>query len=304
MKRGFDGKTSSGHSPSGILPHYKMVMCSLLTWPFGSARLQMPGVCSLLTAVMVLSAASCNKAPGLQSGITVHINCDISYSTIDIFVYSDTLTRQLESRLRYGGETFLHIPANDGDKILAAFANVPGAFIEGALANYAEAEQLTMRYCLDNPDSPLLSGSAQVYASPGARCELKLLPLLCPITIGKISIEGDAPLEDPVLRLENVNEQARVLQTDGFHPVSTVSSAESLLYPLMMVRPLTFDLGNTPRESGVTLWCYPDETVPGPGGEGTVLVVSGELNGTHKEYRKPLGKIRRGSRLHLDLALE
>ena len=302
MKRGFDGKSSSGHSPSGILPRYKLVMCSLLTWPFGSARLQMPGVCCLLTAVTVLSAASCNKAPGLQSGITVHINSEIEYNSLDIFVYSDTFTMPLETHRRVEKEKFIIIPAGEGDKTVVALANVPGTFIDGALSSYSEAENLAMRYSMDNPETPLLSGSSQTTA--GALCELRLLPLLCPVEIGRLSIVGGFPLEYPVLRLENVNEQARVLQTDGFHPVSTISSPESLLYPLMMVRPLPFDLGNSPQESGVTLWCYPDETVPGPGGEGTVLVISGELHGAHREYRKSLGKIRRGSSLHLDITLE
>jgi hypothetical protein len=240
----------------------------------------------------------------LQSGITIHINSEIPYNTLDIFVYADTLSRPLETHIRMGNEKFCTLQVTEGDKTVVALGNVPGVFEDKVPANYAEAELLCMRYCNENPDAPLLSGYTHAYAAPGARCELTVMPLLCPVEIRSISIEGDAALMNPVLQLEEVSESAQVLRTSGFYPAATLNSAESLLYPLMMVYPLPFDAGNKPQKCGVTLWCYPNESDPVPGGAGTRLVVSGRLNGSQARYEIPLGKVLRGARIRLDIALQ
>lgn len=310
MKRGLNGKTfSCGRPPEGILPQIlKMVMCSLLTSPFKPSCLHAPGACVLFTAVTVLNVASCNRDPGLQSmkhpqETTVHINCPYPYGHIDVFIYSDTLSRPLQSHMRLAGKKFFAIDADGGDKLIAAIANVEGEFRENALATFAQIEGITASYSTENPDAPLLSGYTSARAAAGSTCELTLLPLLCPVETGRISISGDAALTDPVISLEGVNGQARLMQSEGFHPTSTLESARSLRYPQMMERPLDFDVGNSPRETGVTLWCYPNETGDGPAGGGTVLIVSGMLRGQDTSFRIPLGIIRRGTKVSLDISL-
>ena len=269
-------------------------------------HLQSNGAKALLTAVTVLTCA-CTQAPSLHSdfpvkdSLTIHICQALPYHHIDIFVFADTLTRQLEFYRRFGEEAFLKLPSDGGDKLVVALADVRGSF--GALPDrYSTMERLTMRYADEDPEAPLQAGQGS--AETGRTVELNILPLLCPVSIRSISIAADAPLCGAVVQLERVNASAEILRTDGFHPSATINSPAGLDFPMMMLREFQEDIASVPTPTGITLWCYPNEDGDGPGGGGTRLLVTGSLSGERKAWRIPLGKIRRGARLELDITLK
>ncbi len=269
-------------------------------------HLQRYGAQTLLTAVTVLICA-CTRAPSLHSdtadtdSLTVHVCSAIPYNHIDIFVFADTLTRQLEFHRRLGSRTFINLPACKGDKLVVALANVQGSF--GALPErYSTMERLTMDYADEDPAAPLQAG--QCHAEAGKMTELDILPLLCPVSIGRISLDENAPLEEAVVQLLNVNERAEILRSDGFHPSATLDSPETLRHPHIMLQEFQFDIGSLPQDAGITLWCYPNEDEDGPGGRCTALRISGRLRGKTKEYLVPLGPVHRGKGLEVDIELK
>ena len=270
-------------------------------------HLQSNGAGALLTAVTVLTCA-CTQAPSLHSelpdsdSLTVHICPALPYHHIDIFVFADTLTRPLECHLRAGSTPFLKLPASGGDKLVVGLADVRGSFGSALPDRYSTMEKITMEYADEDPDAPLQAGQGS--GRKGKTVELDILPLLCPVSIRSISIDADAPLCAAVARLERVNASARILNSDGFHPNSTVDGPEGLEFPTMMLQEFWEDIGSSPRPAGITLWCYPNEDEDGPGGGGTRLLITGTLAGERRAYRIPLGKIRRGARLELDITLK
>ena len=268
--------------------------------------LQSNGACKLFTAVMVLICA-CTQAPSLQSNsetadsLALHINSPMPWKHLDLFIYSDSLTLPLLSHTRAGSGNTLHIPASGGYRLAFALANSRREF-KTFPENFGIVEKLTVEYKDEDPSTPLLAGYCHL--QEGRTAELEILPLLCPVHIGNISLKADAPLKDPLLRLVQVNARAEVLRKDGFHPSSSLDSPAGLDFPLMMLRELPFDIGSKPQEADLTLWCYPNEDEEGPGGGGTALVVSGLLTGEAREYRIPLGPVKRGTAINLDIELK
>ena len=228
--------------------------------------MQSYGARVLFTAVMVLNC-TCTKAPSLQNHskeqdtLAIHINSSLPYNHIDVFVFSDTLTRPLESHIRAGNSRFLKVPSEKGDKTVVALADVHGVF-DGALPEkFSTMENLSMDYADENPEAPLQGGLCST--GNGETAELEIQPLLCPVVIQSICIEADAPLINATVKLERVN-----------------------------------------QEPGITLFCYPNEDDDGPGGGGTVLKITGTLAGQEENFRIPLGRIQRGAKLVLDIALK
>lgn len=268
-------------------------------------HLQGNGACTLFTAVMVLICA-CTQAPSLQSEIpetdslTLHINSPLPYDHLDLFIYEDTLTRALLTHTRTGSGTTLHIPVSGGYRLAVAIANARAEF-STLPASFDTMEKLTMDYADEDPSSPLMAGYYTLQDSRTA--ELDILPLLCPVSIRKISIEADAPLENAVVQLVSVNARAEILRLDGFHPSQTLDSPEKLRHPLMMLQEFPFDIGSRPQDAGITLWCYPNEDDDGPGSRGTALLIQGRLRGEDKTFRIPLGPVSRGSRINPDIEL-
>ena len=291
--------------------------CTTLNWLFEHTlytlalkfeHLQSNGVQALLTAVTVLICA-CTRAPSLQNhpaiadSLLIHINSTLPYDHLDILVYKDTLTQPLESHFRFGSGINLRIPCHPGSKIVAAIADIDGELAEGLVPDrFSTLEQLSMNYADENPYAPLQSGYVTIDGK--RRCELALSPLLCTIEIGEISIDGDYPLLDPVAGLTGVSASADIFRYDGFHPSYTLDGPETLRYPMMMLTEIPFDIGNTPREAGIRLYCYPNEDEYSPGGSGTSIIVSGIIEEGFKQFDIPLGPLRRGGFLEKDIILK
>ena len=270
-------------------------------------HLQSSGAGVLFTAVTVLICACCSQAPPLQNhpagkdSLIIHINSRLPYEHLDLFIYSDSLTQALETHIRSRNAGILRLEMPCGGKIITAIADLQGSFSEDNLPQqFSVMEHLTMYYADENPEHPLQSGYCHAYA--GTHVELAITPLLCPVIIRSICMRGDTPLLKPVIQLENVNENALILQADGFHPASVMSEPEALKHPFMMIRELPFDIGSSPQEADMTLWCYPNEEESQ--WKCTTLSVSGFMHGELHRFSIPLGRILRGSSTVLDIDLK
>ena len=260
-----------------------------------------------VAAVMVLTGA-CVKALPLQStereadSLSLHIDAPRPYGHLDVFIYSDTLTKALESHWRSDSARTLRLPCGKGDKIIVALADVRGEFGEKLPATYDAMENISMDYAGEDPSAPFQSGFC--YVQGPREADLRLSPLLCSVNIGSISLQGDAPLCAPVLSLRHVSAAFPILRQDGFHPSHTLDGPDGLDFPLMMLRSLPFDIASVPQQAGITLYCYPNEDEAGPGGGGTELVVSGYYLKELREFYIPLGNIKRGGCIYIDVKLE
>jgi len=260
-----------------------------------------------ITAVMVLAGA-CVKTQTLPmpekqcDSLCIHVSSVPGYSHLDIFIYSDSLDRPLEQHFRCDKGQSIKLPCYEGEKIIVGLANLRGEFGELLPRTYEAMENLSMRYADEDPSQPFQSGIC--YLQGGSTAELKLSPLLCPIHINDICMEGDAPLCDPVASLQRVNAEIPILRMDGFHPSRTLDGPEGLDFPLMMMQALPFDIAAVPQRAGITLYCYPNEDEQGLSGGGTELLISGFQSGEPREFCIPLGKISRSGAINLDLELQ
>jgi len=266
-------------------------------------HLQSYGASALLTAVTVLSFA-CTRAPSLHSdsaaadSLTLHISSPLPYKQTLVLIYKDSLTQPLEAHYHFGSENFVRLPADDCDRIVAAIADLPGEIAEERIPDrFSALEQVSMNYCDENPEAPLQAGYSSLQGS--GRCELSISPLLCRIELGEISLQGDAPLKDPVVQLINVNAVAQIFRHDGFHPSITLDDPSSLSHPMMMLQVLPFDIGSSPQKAGISLWCYPNENSMSP----SILRITGWLSAELVSYDAALPQLGRGSRIMIDIRI-
>ncbi|MBQ9310560.1 MAG: hypothetical protein IJ222_06815 [Bacteroidales bacterium] len=267
------------------------------------SRLLLPGALVLSTAVTVLTAA-CTKAPGVQDShsppdsTSIHVITALPCSTLDIFVFRDTLLRECIYHKRTGQEPFIRLPTSESDYIAAGIADAGGVFPDDAFVTFSEISSVGMEYAADNPEQPLQSGIA--YYSGQAGAELNLTPLLCRIRI--VSIKGNSigMLGDASLWLENISNGCPIMQTDGFHPSVTISTPEGLKDPAMMIQAVPFDIGSTAHECDIRLWCYPNESESAP----SRICLGGKVGTLFRSFSTPLPPLGRGAKLTAALELE
>lgn len=227
----------------------------------------------------------------------MHVSCPRQVLHVDLLIYSDRGTRALLSHCRSGDGNFeLPVPAEDA--VFAAVANLPGELNTGVLGNLDKLEHISMPYSRENPEFPVMSGTAQVDAG-STRVELNLLPLLCSIRILGIDSSLGQRLEDPQLYLKGANESAGIFRTDGFHPSRTLDSAEGLEHPEMMLLNLPTDLGMNRVETDFTLYCYPNEDAF----PGTSICIGGDERGELREYSAPTGPLYRAENVKYTISL-
>lgn len=199
---------------------------------------------------------------------------------LDLFIYRDTLTRPLESRVRLEAPLpdSIGLASRPGDRFLVSIANSPAPFNLAALRFMDAAEQIVMLYREEDPRRPLMSA---VESFSGNRVKPQLSPLLCRAEILSINNLSGLTLMQPELRLLDVNASAQVLRHDGFSSIETVNSPEALAHPEMMRVPLGAGLGEGLWTAGATLFYYPFED---GGPSQTRIILSGLADGSPREW--------------------
>lgn len=266
-----------------------------------------PGV-SLITAATVL-LSSCNRASGEQTILKVestylfdvHSGCPVD--SVDVFIYSDEGTRQLDSYCRLPSAGGLRLRTDPGDKTFVLLANVPGSIDTRLLGRMDAMERLTMRYASERSDAPLLSGIR--HSSQGTAGCVRLTPLLCPVHIRNVVSRLDAPVDAPIVCLRGVNASAEVLRNDGFRPTETMDRPEGMLDASLMLQELPFAIVNSPGDAGITLRCYPNSIPDATGGAlPTSVCIAGKLRGRPCLFETELPPLERGDTLAVDLSIE
>lgn len=291
-----------------------MLQCLVYSLPI--SRLALGAVAAAIVPLCSCGRVAKTEETPLQITDSIYTNIYISASypikNLDLFVYSDSWTRQLEVH-RFDTNFFhntFNIPTSAGDKRLVIVANSPWRFNEEALRSYDSIELLQMSYADEDPEYPLMSGF-DVF-SAGDSLKIELSPLICPIEVLSVDnqLEGCTLLKRPKIRLEGVNASAELLRMVGFHPTETVESADELRNPQMMSACLPSDIGLYTQYPGITLYCYPIDVDPDDiAAVHTTLIFEAEAcltDGTTSPISRswPLPTLHRGEHLALSLSIE
>ena len=234
-----------------------------------------------------------------ENALSILISAPGGVRSFDIFIYRDTLTRQLECHQRLEGPMPDTIMMNSrpGERLLVAVANSPAPFRLEALQRYDSAEQLEMYYRMEDPDFPLMSAVCSVSEGP---VKLELTPLLCRINIYHIANFTGHALSGARLQLKGVNSHVQLLRSDGFRTVETEDNPAALACPEMMLRQIPGVIGDELSTQELSLFCYPFDS---EGPNSTTLVLSATANGELREWTFPVPPLKRGASTDLALTL-
>jgi len=307
----------SGRPPRGSLPH--VLLLSLVN------LIPLAGVASGAVTAVIALCCSCGRAstetspqpdptPTPTDSLLSFINISASYpiKNLDLFVYADSWTRLLDrhynlQNLHPTSTTILTLP---GDKRLVIIANSPYEFNIEALRAFDSIELLEMNYADEDPDYPLMS-AFEVFTA-GDSVKVELTPMLCPVEILEVQncLEDTPLLQNPRVRLTNINAKAELLRFSGFHPTDIIESPDEIGHPKMMSQHLPSDIGLYTQHPGTTLYCYP---ITSPNNDiaavHTTLIFEAEIatpDGQRETLTRewPLPTIPRGTTTALSLCIE
>lgn len=222
-------------------------------------------------------------------------NTDIS-GELDIFAFNDDGLKRLDSYQRFSGVSADAVSAASrrGSKILVAVANTGRAKEDWAFINSFDAILMTEADIrLEDPSCPSMGGIAYADMGEDSECRMELMPLLSEIHIRSIRCDfSDRPykgerLEDVKVYLTNVNARACLFASSGFKPEDIVNQGrlsdtdmKSMRCPEMLFRTLDTEIGSSPEEVDVRLYCYPNDCdEESPGSPFTRLVIEGRAGG-------------------------
>lgn len=263
---------------------------------------------------LMMMAAGCDltptepyiPAPKVQTltlGLEADCGKDREVEHIDFFVFSGEGVCPLEYHERMAGDgacTAVY-EGLGGDKIVVCLADSPYVLNTETLSRYDAIEALSLTLGEDNPDSPVLSGTAVLHTDADGEAEVlvSLTPLLCRIEVSRIINEIGAYtlLEDPVLYLKDINTEVELLRTNGFRQKETGLCSTAVTLP--------HDIGASGIEPHAVFYIYPnDSRESGAGTPATSIVLEGTVRGNKRSYSIPLPPFGRGARISAAITLE
>lgn len=233
-----------------------------------------------------------------------------AFERADIFIYSDsdrTLCEHLKLLPQDG--SCASVELWEGDYTAVVICNAEVDFNDAALHGFDSMELLTFRRGDDDdPDWPLSSAMAPLCA--GDSIEITPEPLRCTVIINDITnnIAGCSTgaygtvwdytrLEDPKVRLEDINPEAEILRSAGFRPCETGICGPTVALPC--------DIGLFTQYPGTRLLCFPNDSgEAGPGTPRTSLVLECRIRGSTCSFSFPLPPLQRGQILSLSLSID
>lgn len=271
----------------------------------------MKNVTKILMPAAMMLLAGCNEKAGVSEvkpqELTLHLEADCGgreeVRHADFFVFSGEGVCPLEFHERVEGEAVCTAvyEGRAGDKRVVCIVDCPYAFNTEALDRYDAVEALTLTLSDEDPQAPVLTGTAEIRtdADGKARAVLEAAPLLCRIEVARIYNEIGAYtlLEDPVLYLQDINTEAELLRTNGFRQKETGLCTQK--------KTLAHDIGASGIEPHAVFYVYPnDSRESGAGTPATSIVLEGTVRGKACSYRVALPPFGRGARLSATLTLE
>lgn len=247
----------------------------------------------------------------LKTRLDVYVDTgmDCGISTLDFFIYSNEGTRSLEMHksLTMTGNEIVEekdlwsaaevASASASPRTVVVIANCPRAFNMDALRTKDSMDLLEFAFADDDPSCPVMSGEAVF--TPGGSVTVRLTPLLTRVRICSVTngMRNYQLLEDPSVRLCDLNPSARVLQMKDFHPVEFIS--EGVLHRLPT------DVGFYTQYPDVSLFCYPNDSPEITLGlPPTTLEFNCRIEGTDYTFPFDLPPLPRGSLLDVDLIID
>lgn len=236
----------------------------------------------------------------VPAGIELNLESPGGVRSLDLFIYRDTLIRQLETHLRLEAPIPETIFANSspGNRLLVAIANSPAPFREEALQRYESTGLLEMYYREEDPAFPLMSATTAFSEGP---VRIGLTPILCPVNILYINNLTGLALSGVRVQLRKVNSHVQMLRTHGFSTVETEDNPAILAHPEMMRREIQAVIGHELSPKGLTLYCYPFD---GEGPSRTTLTLTALAGNEPREWTFALTPLSRGQPAGMELTLK
>lgn len=233
---------------------------------------------------------------------------DCSISTLDYFIYSTEGTCSLEiykSLTMTGNEiegrnlwSAAEVSsASASPRTVVAIANCPRALNMDAIRMKDSMDLLEFFFRDDDPSRPILSGTTAF--TPGGAATVELLPLLAQVRIRSVTngLRNYQLLEDPSVRLCDLNPSAKVLQFKDFHPTEFI--------PEGVLHKLPTDVGFYTQHPDISLFCYPNDAPETTLGlPSTTLEFNCRIEGTDYSFPFDLPPLSRGSVLDVDLIID
>ena len=263
-----------------------------------------------LAAVPVFSLTSCDKAELLNrppAKVEVPIDStDYKWSVVlpdgipaqklDLFIYNGKkeLVHKLEMLIEEGESSGfsrgIELALPTGPKTAVAVFNNPKEFNPKALESFDKCSLITYSFEDDDPARPIMGAVAE------AGDTLKALPLMSRISVKAVSNTMDdyVLLENPRLRLRNINASAQLFGKSEYLPSEFVDKGEWKALP--------YDVGMFRQETDIDLFCYPndsDDSEYAP--DRTILELEAQVDGKLCSYLMPCPRIPRNSVLEAEI---
>lgn len=186
----------------------------------------------------------------------IHIYPDTVFSTIrklDLMVYEDGGTYKLihHSKLEEAVDS-INIALPKGGLIYALIANYPESIANASLQRYDSLTKLQADFRSDDKDAPIMSVWGR---SESERLNMHCIPMMSRVKLVSVSnlMDDYELLENPRVRLCNINSSANILQYDPFTPSQTIDYGEWHNLP--------YDIGTYAQRPDITMYCYPSSDV-------------------------------------------
>ena len=232
---------------------------------------------------------------------------------VDIFIFNDDGLKRIDSyqRLMPDGNGTVAAASRKGKKIVVAIANPQQEEYDwGSISSFETISGMYADLRKENPSAPVMSGVMYIEADDNGYFEMELHPVLSEICVRSIRCDfsvrpyNGAVLKNASVYLANINSLAGILEDDCFTPSAPINtdglpdeSRRVLGYPDMVFSEFGEDIGSSPVEPDIRLYCYPNSSAEDTAGTPfTRLVIAGEIEG--RKYYYPVN-INKGEYAHV-----
>ena len=220
-----------------------------------------------------------------------------SIRQLDIFIYETEGIQALEKHIsRKDMPLVLEVKLAKGEKTVAVVANSPRRFKTASMSRYSALAQLSYEFKEDDPDAPIMSGTARILEE---ETEIRLEKMLCEVVLSSIgnTMDDYVLLESPRIRLRGINARVSFFSEEEYLPSETIDKGEWVSLP--------YDIGYYPQEPGTRLLCYPNETPESNiGQDRTCLEMECTIEGKKCSFMVDLPPFGRASKTEVRLSVD
>ena len=224
---------------------------------------------------------------------------------MDIFAYNPANGYRIDSYSRIAYAPEIQLTLTTGPKRLVVLYGVDTSRLGYTdIVSMEQLQQVCGRLEEEHPETPLLSGTADVDAGVNPRTSVTLTPLLTRIRVSRLTADFagrsyEGALVDSIrIYLTNVSCRCSLLAEEGVRAQEFVNygrwseeDIRSFASPEMLCDTLDGTLTATPRSLTTCLYCYPNQNPEEAAGSPfTRLVVECRINGERFYYPLNIGR--------------